>query len=294
MQVSLIIPVFNPGASINSTFEAIKRFQAASGLELEIVFVDDASTDGSIASLDAIAGSEPNIVVAKHDFNRGQAAAVLTGISLARGEIVVTFDDDLRYRPEEIPDLLSRIATAGPDDIVMGVYVSGRKPFWRMVAAIGANAISNLFLRKPIPLGMTTFSAFRPHLCSHLGLDGSHDRALFTELVQVADGTHVVPLKPQSATELPSRYTLVSLWRLFMSRSRCYRPSRVLFALAGCLFAAFASGVWLTMQTSWQAGLAAVFLIAFAAASWLLAMLLISMRRGSQALRSPAANPARS
>jgi dolichol-phosphate mannosyltransferase/undecaprenyl-phosphate 4-deoxy-4-formamido-L-arabinose transferase len=285
MQVSLIVPVFNAEATLRPLFERIAGVSLQSDLEFEIVFVDDASTDGSLAVLRGIKDGSANVVVIANPVSRGQAEATLTGIAAAGNELVVTLDDDLKHRPEDIPRLLALLDGAGPDSLVMGIFAGGHRALWRIMAGIGSNAISNLFLDKPLPLRMTTFCAFRKHLCSGFHRDRGQRLALITELVQAADRTLTVRLLSGSG-RMPSRYTFASLFRLFMSRSNSYRLTRVLLALAFCwLVTLAATGLLLQSQSYGSPILGALWLVS-AAPSLLLTMLVIRMlRHGSGASR---------
>lgn len=281
MQVSVIVPVFNAAATLRSLSDRIARVGLQSNFEFELIFVDDASTDGSLAILRDIAASSPGVIVIANPVNRGQAAATLAGIFMARNDVLVTLDDDLKHQPEEIPGMLALLESAGPDSLVMGIFAAEQRALWRTVAAIGSNAISNLFLDKPLPLRLTPFCAFRKQLCR--GLDRPRDQgiALITELVQAADSTLTVLLHPGS-DRMASNYTLAALFRLFMSRSSCYRLPRVLVGLACCLLATLAATELLLRSQSYGSLVAGALWLACVAASLLLTVLLVRMwRHGS-------------
>jgi polyisoprenyl-phosphate glycosyltransferase len=228
-RVSLIVPVYNSEASLRALHQAIAASQES---DFEIVYVDDASTDGSLAVLRDIRKAAANVVVIEQPRNRGQAKAVLTGVFAACSEIVVTLDDDLQHHPSDIPRLLARLESAGPATLVMGISDARRRPRWRAWSGICANAISNLFLAKPLPLRLTTFCAFRRPLCAHLDPGSDQDLPLVTALVQAAAQTLTVPVQFHASVAKGSRYGLTTLFRLFMSRTSCYSLSRVLFWFA--------------------------------------------------------------
>jgi glycosyltransferase involved in cell wall biosynthesis len=287
MQVSLIVPVFDAEATLRPLFERIAGVALRSNLEFELVFVDDASTDGSLAILRDIANSSASIIVIANPANRGQAEATLAGIAVASNDIVIALDDDLKHQPEDIPRMLALLDGAGPDSLVIGIFDGERRALWRIMAAIGSNAISNLFLDKPLPLRLTPFCAFRKHLCGGLDRDRSRGIALITELVQAADRTLTVRLLPGS-DRMASHYTPASLFRLFMSRSSCYRLARVLFGLAFCWLVTLAATGLLLRSQSYGSLIAGALWLASAAASLLLTMLVVRiLRHGSGANRRP-------
>jgi glycosyltransferase involved in cell wall biosynthesis len=275
-EVSLIIPVFNSRASLPRLFESIAEFRRSSNLKVEIVFVDDGSSDGSVGVLRDLRKHTNDVVVIEHPLNLGQSKATLAGVLAARHDVVVTLDDDLQYRPQDIPRLLGPLKTAGPSMLVMGIADSIKRPLWRTLAGICCNVISNLFLSKPLPLRSTTFCAFHRKLAASIDAGPARDLAWVTELVQAADRTLTVGVPLNPSMQQGSRYTLAALLRLFMSRSRCYKPGRVLLWLAGSLSMTAGSAVVLASRGG--PGYAAICL-ASAIASSFLAMLAISVRR---------------
>jgi glycosyltransferase involved in cell wall biosynthesis len=122
MTVSIIIPVFNERDSI---LKVLDRIQTCGIGSVEIVVVDDGSTDGT---RDILAGAAANgaIKAVYHDNNRGKGAAVATGIALATGDIVVIQDADLEYDPRDLPSLVTPI-TEDRADVVFGSRFTGGK-----------------------------------------------------------------------------------------------------------------------------------------------------------------------
>lgn len=246
-QVSLIVPVFNSEASLRALHQSIVACTSSAGCDFEIVYVDDASTDSSPGVLRDLQMQAANIVVVQQSRNRGQSKAVLTGILAARSQIVVTLDDDLQHDPADIPRLLAALESAGPSALAIGVADALKRPLWRACAGLCANAVSNLFLAKPLPLQMTTFCAFHRQLCAGLDPDSDRDLPLTTALVQAAEATVTLPVRLNPSLRGRSRYRLASLWRLFVSRSRYYELPYVLGWLAGASMLMAATGaLWLT------------------------------------------------
>ncbi|MDP6349957.1 MAG: glycosyltransferase family 2 protein [Chloroflexota bacterium] len=104
MKLSVLIPVYNEVGSIATVVERV----AAVPIETEIILIDDFSTDGSGAVIDAL--PQPDLVIVHHDRNRGKGAAVRTALAQATGDVIVIQDADLEYAPADFVRLLEPIA----------------------------------------------------------------------------------------------------------------------------------------------------------------------------------------
>lgn len=109
-EVSVVVPVFNEeGAAVPLALEIAAAF---AGRPHEIVFVDDASRDGTRAALTAAKAQLPQLRVLGHGTNAGQSRAVRTGVTAARAPVVVTLDGDGQNDPADAPRLADRLRAA--------------------------------------------------------------------------------------------------------------------------------------------------------------------------------------
>ncbi|MHC4924942.1 MAG: glycosyltransferase family 2 protein, partial [Planctomycetota bacterium] len=117
MLVSIVIPLFNEEEGLEALFEGLELMRSAIsklGHRTELVFVDDGSIDGTSWELSVLYRARGDVRVLAHARNRGFGAALRTGIEHARGAVIVCYDADLPYPPEDAALLVE--AVQGPDD----------------------------------------------------------------------------------------------------------------------------------------------------------------------------------
>src|SRR3972149_2774274 len=107
--LSIVIPVFDEEQSLELLHGEIAEVSAANGYQLEMLFVDDGSRDGSWGAIERLAARAPRVRGIRFRRNFGKAAALSAGFAEARGELVVTLDADLQDDPHEIPSLLAEL-----------------------------------------------------------------------------------------------------------------------------------------------------------------------------------------
>jgi glycosyltransferase involved in cell wall biosynthesis len=108
--ISFVIPLLNEEESLGPLYEAVSRVAEPLGFDHEVIFVDDGSTDGSVAVLQELYETDSRHVrVIQFRRNFGKTAALTAGFGMARGEIVVTLDADLQDDPGELPKLLAKL-----------------------------------------------------------------------------------------------------------------------------------------------------------------------------------------
>jgi len=120
--LSVIVPVFNERVTVA---EVIRRIRAVDvPVAVEVVVVDDGSSDGTDKVLSALGDSTVRIL--KHEVNQGKGAAIRTGMGAARGDLLLIQDADLEYDPEDWPSLLEPILR-GKAQVVYGSRFTGQR-----------------------------------------------------------------------------------------------------------------------------------------------------------------------
>lgn len=116
--LSTVIPVLNEVESLECLYRELADVARAEGYELDLIFVDDGSTDGSWARISALAAADPRVRGLRFRRNFGKAAALSAGFGAARGDLVMTLDADLQDDPREIPRFLEAMRSG--HDVVSG------------------------------------------------------------------------------------------------------------------------------------------------------------------------------
>ena len=114
--ISVVVPVFDEAGAAPALAREIAA--AFRGRAFEILFIDDASRDGTRASLAALAGEIPQLRVLAHRRNAGQSRAIRSGVLAARGAIIVTLDGDGQNDPADGPGLVDALL-AGPPELAL-------------------------------------------------------------------------------------------------------------------------------------------------------------------------------
>jgi glycosyltransferase involved in cell wall biosynthesis len=120
--LSVIIPVFNERSTVAELLRRVRNVDLP--LDLEVIVVDDGSSDGTDKILTALGDSTVRVI--KHQANRGKGAAVRTGMEAVRGDLVIIQDADLEYDPEDWPKLLDPILR-GKAQVVYGSRFTGER-----------------------------------------------------------------------------------------------------------------------------------------------------------------------
>jgi len=171
-RVSIVIPVYN---EVELLPEVLMRVEAAptSGLEREIVIVDDASTDGSRELLKSL--EYPPYRVVFHDRNRGKGGALRTGFAHATGDILIVQDADLEYEPNDYPRLLRPFAEENANVVYGSRFMESdadrsfliQTKVGNKILTLFSNLLSNLWLSDV----HTCYKVFRREVLDQIELE---------------------------------------------------------------------------------------------------------------------------
>lgn len=233
--VSVVVPVYDTPDLLALADRIDDAFRAREERH-EIIFVDDASPRGDLwPRLEQLASERSHVRAMQLARNFGQQAATLCGLREARGEIIITMDDDLQHDPADIAALLA----LRDHDVVIGQLVRSEHPFLRRLASRAKGRFDELILGKPKHLQLSSF-----RLLSRTVVDGvlsmrTPNPFLPALLFHVTKDVVGAPVSHSRRLSGTSGYTLRKLLRVFSNL--LINNSSVLLRTAastGMLFAA--------------------------------------------------------
>jgi Glycosyltransferases involved in cell wall biogenesis len=157
---SVIVPLYNEEANLPILQQELRG--ALSGLDYEIIFVDDGSVDRTAERIE----TAPNIRLIRFEKNAGQSAAIYAGLTAARGAIMVVIDGDLQNDPADIPRLLAEIAHGA--DLVCGYRLKRRDTLVKRLTSRIANAVRSRYTKDGVRDTGCTLKAMRRECVSTL------------------------------------------------------------------------------------------------------------------------------
>lgn len=158
--ISIIIPCYN---SEKSLCELIKRIDLALKdiYRYEIICVNDCSRDNTINVLEDLSNNYPQLKVIDMVYNIGQFRALMCGFEHSKGEIIVTIDDDLQHKPEDIPLLINHLISNPQLDVVIASFSNKKHKAYRNLGTLLIRWINKNIFNKPKNLQTSSFRAIR-------------------------------------------------------------------------------------------------------------------------------------
>ncbi len=158
--ISVVVPVFNEEENMSILQSELRS--ALTGLDYEIVFVDDGSVDRSVEKIE----TTPQVRVLRFEKNTGQSAALYAGVTAARGETIVMIDADLQNDPADIPRLLAEISRGA--DLVCGYRAQRKDTIAKRLTSRIANFVRSRFTKDGVRDTGCTLKAMRRECVSAL------------------------------------------------------------------------------------------------------------------------------
>ena len=217
--ISVVVPVFDEeGAAPALAREIAAAFK---GRNHEIIFVDDASRDGTRAALKALSAEIPQLRVLAHRKNSGQSRAVRSGILAARGDVIVTLDGDGQNDPADGPALVDALI-AGPPELALvgGERVKRQDSAAKKVASRVGNGVRKRLLKDTANDTGCGLKAYRREAFLRLPYFDHIHRYLPALMLREGYQTAFLPVNHRHRQTGASKYT--NLGRLWASLSDLY------------------------------------------------------------------------
>ena len=193
MHLSVVVTILNERDNIRPLLERIHA-ALGGGMEYEVIYVDDGSTDGSVELLKSL--DDPHLVIVELRKNYGQSLALMAGIDIAAGEYIATMDGDLQNDPADLPAMLE-LLEEGPWDLVVGERVN------RQDGSINRklpSRIANWLIRKLSGVHLRDYGCalklFRAEIAKDIGVYGELHR--FISVLASLEGARI--------TQIPVRH----------------------------------------------------------------------------------------
>jgi glycosyltransferase involved in cell wall biosynthesis len=253
--VSVVLPIYNEEESLPAMIEGIHDAMDPTGMNFEIVCIDDGSSDRSFEVLLRLATDDPRLVIGRFRRNFGQTAAMQAGIDRATGTVIVTMDSDLQNDPRDIPRMIDKLDEGY--DLVTGWRVDRKDAFLNRRLP---SFLANILIARTTGIRLHDYGCslkvMRAELAKELRLYGEMHR--FVPVMASLIGARIAEVevnhRPRQHGESKYgigrtvRVTLDLLTVLFL-QSYLARPMQV-FGLSGlvCLFLGFGVSAYLTFQ----------------------------------------------
>jgi glycosyltransferase involved in cell wall biosynthesis len=242
--ISVVIPVYNEEHTLAQVIANVFALPQV----LEVIAVDDCSSDATPAILEQLARKHPQLRWSRHEKNLGKTAAVKTALAMSRGDIVVIQDADLEYDPAEIPGLIDPIVR-GKADVVYGSRFLVRKAarviyFYHYLANKLFTFCSNLLTNLNMTDVGTGYKAFRGEIVRNMLFYSSRfgfDMEVTAKMAKLRCRVYEVPISYYGRTyEEGKKITAIdgvyALWYIFkynllVSLPRSYKTIPELLSL---------------------------------------------------------------
>jgi glycosyltransferase involved in cell wall biosynthesis len=175
MKISIIIPVFNEQQTIEAILRRVLGANKKESPILEIIVVDDGSTDGTrdILTRMATESTEPTVKIFVHPKNQGKGAAIRTALGHIMGDLVLIQDADLEYHPEDYPAVVKPIVEYGAEVVYGSRFLGTHRAFlfWHYLGNKVLTLLTNVLFDSMLSDMEVGFKAFRTDVIKSIPLE---------------------------------------------------------------------------------------------------------------------------
>ena len=215
MKLSVVIPIKDERENLRPLHKQLNGALGSLGIDFEVVFVDDGSSDGSFGILSDMAAQDSRVRVVGLRRNFGQSAAMKAGIDWSTGDVIVTMDGDMQNDAADIPTLLATLDEGY--DAVLGLRAKRQDHLiFRKIPSLIANWLIRKVTGTPIRDLGCTLRAMRRELAEALPLYGEMHR--FVPVLAQQYGARIVqvPVRHHPRRAGKTKYTLTRTFRVLL------------------------------------------------------------------------------
>jgi glycosyltransferase involved in cell wall biosynthesis len=213
--LSVIVPIKDERDNLGPLHDQLTTVLRPLGWDYEVVFVDDGSADDSFQVLDDLAARDERVKVVRLRRNYGQTAALLAGIDLSQGDVLVTMDGDLQNDPADIPALVSKLHEGY--DVVLGKREKRQDAFLiRKLPSFAANWLIRKVTGIPFKDFGCTLRAMRRDVAESLPLYGEMHRFVPALALQHGARLTQIPVRHHPRRAGQTKYNLTRTVRVLL------------------------------------------------------------------------------
>lgn len=252
--ISIVIPVYRSTESLFILARQLFELEKQLAHDFELVLVNDSPDfSDTLLALKEVRAEFPKAKVVTLRKNQGQHMALLVGLNEAKGEYIVTMDDDLQHPVREIPKLIEAISKDESVDVVFGVPGYSRKKhgLWRNLGSYLLNKFDSLFLEKPKNLVKSPFRIFSAEIAQVILTSYNATPSISSLLIKATNNIINIEVAHENRQFGKSHYTLARLISLSLNNILHYSslPLKLVgfIGIAGFLFSFFFIG-WILIR----------------------------------------------
>ncbi|WP_299027021.1 glycosyltransferase family 2 protein [uncultured Thermanaerothrix sp.] len=212
-QVAIVIPVFNEEDVVTAFHQRLRKVIDALPYTFSIIYINDGSTDGTQAALEAVAQTDLRVTVLELSRNFGHQAALTAGLDRAEAEWVISMDGDGEHPPELIPEMLA-LAAQGYEVVLAQRQEPQRAGWFKRWTSAAFYYLLNRIASTPIPPGVADFRLLHCRALEALRQMREYHRFLRGMVGWMGFRTVILPYAPAPRLGGHSHYSLQKMLRL--------------------------------------------------------------------------------
>jgi undecaprenyl-phosphate 4-deoxy-4-formamido-L-arabinose transferase len=249
IEFSVVIPVYNGQGSIIDLANLVSDYFSKKNQTYEIIFVDDGSKDDSLSLLEQISSTNKHLKIIAHMQKFGQINAILNGLRIAEGKLIIVMDDDLQNAPNDIDKLINKM-TEGYD-YIFACPTNRPKISWRTLGSKLNDLVATKFMGKPSTITISSFFIINRKIRNYvIKYDGPYPY-LAGLLFRISKNCTSVDVAYNKRKVGKSGYTLKKLVNLWANGLTNFSILPLRFATAigiSISLLGIFSGIWLTIN----------------------------------------------